>query len=264
MKRRQFKVPILEYHSVNDRIDRQLAVTVTNFEMQMRYLFEAGYNPISVDELSEFYTSRRCLTVRPVVITFDDGYRDNYVNAYPVLRKFDFKATIFLPTDYIDRTAEFGVLPASMGGENILKWDEIREMNKNGITFGSHSCSHSILPLMQDNQAQREIRESKRRVEDEIETEVGSFCYPFGRFDQRIKEVVISSQYMAACAEIFREADNEDLFCLKRIGISRGDNMLVFRLKLSGLFLWITKRWALYRSVTWVNQNVIRLFGKKI
>ena len=264
MNGREVRIPILEYHSVNDRISRQLAVPVSSFEMQMRYLVEEGYTPISVDELSKSYASTSHLHLKPILITFDDGYRDNYVNAYPILNRFGFKATVFLATDYIDRTAEFSALPASLEGKNILSWDEIREMKEGGIAFGSHTCSHSILPIMQDEQAESEIRKSKSRIEDQLGVEVVSFCYPNGRFNQKIREMVVSSHYLAACAETFQDPNNEDLFCLRRIRISRGDNMLAFRFKLSRLFLWVTKRHSIYRSAIWANQNVIRLFGKTI
>jgi len=244
----KLKIPILEYHSVNDMINTPLSVTTGNFKRQMEYLSKRGYTTISLDDLYRYYTSKSPLSKKPIIITFDDGYEDNYVNAYPIFKKYGFTATIFLVTGYVDKVVKFELPPASSNGENILSWEEIREMKKNGISFGSHTCSHSFLTRIPDDQAEWEIKESKKRIEEEVEIKVNSFCYPSGDFNEKIKQMVISSQYRVACAEVLPLQEKQDLLCLERIAIYRRDDMLMFRFKLSRLFPFITKRRVLYRQ----------------
>jgi len=237
---------ILEYHSISFVVKRPLAVKVDNFEKQVRYLSDKCYTPISFDDLYKSMRGNVTLPKKPLIITFDDGYLDNYTYAFPILKKYGFTATIFLATDYIDNTVNFDLVPASQGGRNILSWKEVNELSEAGWSFGSHTCSHSILTEISIELAKDEIASSKSRIEMQTGKAVTSFCYPAGKFNDRIKGLVKQSGYRTACTEIMPNEKKEDLFSLERIGIYRGDSLSIFRMKIAKWFRYIQKHDNLY------------------
>ena len=125
------KVLVLNYHMVN-RMFISLAIEPEDFDWQMKYLVEHGYHTISPDELYDFLAGTGRLPDRPVLITFDDGYVDNYTTAYPILKKYNLKATIFVVTGFLGKR------------KGYLTWDQMREMEKNGITRRCRSCPMSV------------------------------------------------------------------------------------------------------------------------
>ena len=148
-------VPVLNYHQIND-IDRNvLTVTAEQFEAQMRYLFEEGYQAITPDEMLDAWENGAPLPERPVVITFDDGYADNYRNAFPVLRRYGMKATIFLITDYVSLYPKY------------LTWEQVQDMQQSGmVNFGSHTLSHMTLTEAGSPQEIRhQLEGSKQAIE---------------------------------------------------------------------------------------------------
>jgi peptidoglycan/xylan/chitin deacetylase (PgdA/CDA1 family) len=224
---RFYVVPILMYHHIDD-ISRHGTnnVLVENFARQMEFLHKYNYNVISLDELVEGIRSKRRFPKNSVVITFDDGYENNYTHAYPYLKKYDFKAIIFIPPD-------------SVGEENFLSWGQIRQMLEDDIAFGSHTRSQAYLPDIQNRKRLLdEIAGSKRIIESELKVPVDYFCYPVGGFNEEIKKIVRDSGYKAACTTN-RGFDklNQDLFELNRIKITDSDaNYLHFWVKLSGYY----------------------------
>ncbi|MBQ3971791.1 MAG: polysaccharide deacetylase family protein, partial [Selenomonadaceae bacterium] len=124
------KVMVLNYHKVDD-LDISLSVRPKDFDDQMRYLKENGYHTITPDEFYESLAGNFELPENPVLITFDDGYEDNYRNAYPILRKYDFKATIFVISSFLGTK------------EHYFTWDQAREMAENGISIQSHTVDHN-------------------------------------------------------------------------------------------------------------------------
>jgi hypothetical protein len=134
------RVPILMYHYISvppedaDVYRTDLSVSPDNFRAQMTYLAQNGYTPIDFYDLSLAITGHQALPPRPVIITLDDAYRDQYENAFPVLREFGFTATIFVVTEFIDR-----------GFESYVNWDMIAEMAAAGIRFEPHSRTHADL-----------------------------------------------------------------------------------------------------------------------
>ena len=149
------KVLVLNYHMVN-RMFISLAIEPEDFDWQMKYLVEHGYHTISPDELYDFLAGTGRLPDRPVLITFDDGYVDNYTTAYPILKKYNLKATIFVVTGFLGKR------------KGYLTWDQLREMEKNGITVESHTVTHAPLPQLSDERIREELVESKRQAEKEL------------------------------------------------------------------------------------------------
>jgi len=126
-------LPVLMYHHVEAIEPGQkigsLTVTAEYFRKQMQYLKDKGYQPVSPNQVASFLDDAGGLPGKPVLITFDDGYSDNYTAAFPILREFSYSAVIFLPTGLMENSG-------------YLTWSQIREMNDAGIAFGNHTWSH--------------------------------------------------------------------------------------------------------------------------
>lgn len=225
--RGKYVVPILNYHevSLNGRQDNLLNVTAKNFETQMSFLKRHKYNVISLDELVSSITSKKPLPRNSVVLTFDDGNADNYEHAFPVLKKYGFPATIFIAVRLI-------------GKKGFLTWEQIVEMEKGGITFGSHTLNHVYLPDLSQSKQKKEIYASKKILERRLGHSVNHFCYPKGGFSNEIKGFVRSAGYVSACTTN-RGYDrfNRDVYELKRIRFANKYTMpIVFWAKLSGYY----------------------------
>ncbi len=206
-RERETKVMILNYHKV-DNMNISLSVLPKDFDAQMKYLKENGYHTITPDELYGSLMGTCELPEKPVLITFDDGYADNYHYAYPILRKYDFKATIFLASGFMGKY------------DNYVTWDQVREMASNGISIQSHSVTHSSMSDLSDEQLQAELTESKEKIEAEIGQPVQYFAYPTGTYDFHIAHLVREAGYKAAFTIRFGNVDEaSNLYALERIPI---------------------------------------------
>jgi len=221
-------VPVLMYHSISDDKHSSLTVSPDMFNKQMQYLNDKGYSVISLDEFVCARSAGRKFSRKEVVITFDDGYEDNFTKAFPVLFKYNMPAIIFLEASKIGKDSRY------------LTWDQVRLMAKNSISFGSHTNTGAYLPPISDDEVlMYEISDSKQAIETQAEEEVKYFCYPIGGFNARIKSLVKQAGYKGACATN-RGFDmlNEDVYEINRIKVSDSDmsRPFNFRAKLSGYY----------------------------
>ena len=220
------RLTILTYHSINDEINPDETVTPEEFEKQLQYIKE-NYKVISLEDAVEYLQTDIKKISDSIVITFDDGYSDNYHNAYPLLKKHNFPATIFLISDLID----------DKGGK-YLSQSQIHEMMDNNISFGSHTISHRILTGLRNDEIIGEIRDSKDILESQLGNKINSFAYPVGTradFDDTTVGIVKEYKYTYACSNVYGMNDeNSDIFALKRIGIETTDCFLLFKQKLDG------------------------------
>ncbi|MFH1442356.1 MAG: polysaccharide deacetylase family protein [Candidatus Omnitrophota bacterium] len=218
-------VPILMYHNIACGKGGSF-VSPENFTRQMEYIKKKNYEVISLDELVESIKNKKHLKKNKVVITFDDGYKDNFEYAYPVLKKFGFPAVIFLITDWIGNNKE------------ILTWDKIIAMSKNGVSFGGHTKSHLYLGSVNDKKtAMEEIAGSKETIEQKIGLTVDYFSYPIGGFNKIVEEAVIEAGYKGACTTN-RGLKFNNIYALKRIKVTNSDTTKPFSFwaKLSGYY----------------------------
>jgi len=238
----RYSVPILTYHSF-DYGKGLLSVAPENFEKQMHYLKDKGYNVISLDELVEGIKNRRKFAHNSVVITIDDGYEDNFTYAYPILKKFGFPAIIFLITNNTGINAGY------------LNWDEVREMSKNKISFGGHTKNHVYLPSINNKDVLwDEIAGSKKAIEEHVGLPVDYFCYPLGGFTEEAERLIEKAGYKGACVTNrgYDMPHGGNVYELDRISVRNGDpyfsfsNLIApirFRAKLSGYYnLWRTRK----------------------
>jgi peptidoglycan/xylan/chitin deacetylase (PgdA/CDA1 family) len=206
---------ILTFHAV-DEMASVIAFSPQRFRRGLRRLSEAGYRTITLLEATNCLRRKEPFPERSFVITFDDGYESVYSNALPVLRELNFSATIFLTTG-IDASAEGEARLPSMEGRLMLSWREIREMQNQAIEFGAHTLTHPDLTTLSRQQIERELGDSKKRIEDALGIEVSSFAYPFGRYDDRSRE--IAAHYFAnACSDRLGIAQvRSDRYALERV-----------------------------------------------
>lgn len=187
------KVPILMYHyiSVPPRnagpVRRDLSVTPEKFEAQLAYLAENGYTVISLDELVYSLAGLTPLPEKPAVITLDDGYADSYTNAFPLLQKHGFNATVSVVTR-----------PLDVGDPDYLSWDNVIEMHQAGIDFAAHSYRHYDLRGKDKDFLIFEILASKEAIEARIHEPVRIFVYPSGKYDLNTIKMVQSLDFWAA------------------------------------------------------------------
>lgn len=327
----QGRLLVLMYHRVEDNVqgyDFAPSVTCAKMEQHMSYLRQK-YKIISLDELSEYVHSRTLPSGDCLAVTFDDGYRDNYLNAYPILKRYNIPATIFLTSGFIGKSELFWwdrvsrilmamtekdakleladdiypptltkiledlsrvkgknsrkrqrlveelkriyedkklqilvdleknistCLPEMPAPPQNLNWDEVREMSKNGMTFGSHTVTHPIMTRINTKTAKWQVVQSKKRIEAQLGREVLHFAYPNGQpedFNAEIRKIIRDEGYKSACSTIDGSNGIADSpYVLKRKCIDDYP-LYVFAFELSpvrNIFNLLKKHWPLRGS----------------
>ena len=190
---RALSVPILMYHRIDrlrpslPRITRSLTVTPADFAAQMRWLHARGFHAITQQQLFAGLEHGKRLPAKPVVITFDDGYRDVLANAAPVLERLGMPATAYVITGRI-----------SGSDVSFLSWAQLKALEQNGVQIGSHTVSHAELPRLTDPAALQELIQSRLALERHLGHPVQWFAYPAGRFDERTEALVRQAGYVLA------------------------------------------------------------------
>jgi peptidoglycan/xylan/chitin deacetylase (PgdA/CDA1 family) len=226
-------IPVLLYHSVDDseRID---SVSLDAFTEQMEYLYRNEYRVVSLDEVIDLSESggnngRR----RAVAITFDDGYESVYRHALPILQKYGFTASVFIPTKYVDKASEW-IEPSVP----LLTWNEIISMQEMGFLFGSHGHSHRDLTDLTEEQAKEELEISKRILEDKLGIPVKCISYPFSKSNRIIEDITLGCGYETLFSAFGAERKgmpDEPCLFLRR-SVMRDDRLLSFRCSLSNTY----------------------------
>ncbi len=224
-------VRILGYHRIAAAPD-SLSVSPERFREQMRAVAESGAEPIRLDHALELM--RRPVSGRYVCVTFDDGYRDNLLEAAPVLKEFGIPGTIYLPSRIID-----GEVPFHWYDDPppALSWDEVGELVAGGLVdVQSHTLTHPLLPQVDPQRARAEIVESKREIEAHVPYALTSFCYPAGLYGPREVELVRAAGYAAAVTtNPGVNAGGSELLELRRTLVYGADDARAFKGKLDGL-----------------------------
>jgi len=225
-----YVVPVLMYHSVDKHyMESKLSVSPESFHRQMGFLRNGGYNIVSLAELVRLITSNRPVPYKTIAVTFDDGYTNNYTNAFPSLRKYKIPATVFVPI-------------TKVGTPGYMSWNQLREMSEEDIHIGSHTLSEVFLPDIEDKeQLWAEISDSRKIIKSILPSQGDFLAYCSGGFNQEIRGLVKEAGYKGACAtNPGRHYPKDDIYALRRVRISRtSDNLFVFWIETSGFYTWI-------------------------
>ena len=203
------KIIVLNYHKIDD-MNISLSVRPEDFERQMKFLTEHNFHAITPQEMYAALVEGAELPENPVLITFDDGYLDNYTNAYPILKKYGLKATIFVITGFMDR-----------GQPGYFTWGQAAEMEASGlINIESHTVTHSSLTDLNEEQMQREIKASKADIERRLGKQVAFLAYPTGTYNLHIAALAKEAGYKGAFTVKYGNVDRaSNLFALERVPI---------------------------------------------
>jgi len=177
------------YHALADQRS-VVAVPQALFAWQMRWLHEHSIRCVSVGTIVQSLLDHEPLPERCVGITFDDGFESVYSQAFPILKRYGFSATVFLVTDYCGGQNDWPAQPVSIHRMPLLTWTQVREMDKYGIEFGAHTSSHPRLDRIAAENLAHELIQPKAQIEEQVGHSIEMFAYPYGRYDERVKAMV--------------------------------------------------------------------------
>ena len=264
------RVPILVYRQIGRPVEGapgcRDCVSPERFERQILAILDAGYRVIPLSTLvRELREGRGTELGRSVVLTFDDGFRGQFVHAYPILRRHRLPATVFVVSGYVGRYSFYRHLglegfPRTDGTTPPLawlplSWDEVKEMRRHGVEIGSHSMSHRSLGLLPENEADFEARRSRQILEARLDAPVELFSYPFGSrafgdFDWNLEEMLREMGYGGACTTVIgRCAPETDPYALPRIPMEDADSLFRVRCKLSGAYDWVGRLESIWQRL---------------
>jgi len=226
---------ILMYHMISEprsEKERRYVCMRSRFANHMRFLRKQGFNVVSLEAVGKYLHGKETLPERSVAITFDDGFRNNYENALPTLREFDFPATVFIVSGMVGKTNSW-MTAEGYPERHLMGWHEIEEMGKNGITIGSHTINHRRLSALGCEGAKNEIEASKKSLEDMFGTAINHFAYPYGDMNQSIVSMVEEAGYHTACSTRSGfNSEHANPFALRRLEIYGTDTLWNFIWKL--------------------------------
>jgi len=191
-----------------------LSVPPERFEEHLRYLRDHGYVSISLHDLSLALQIGHPLPEKPVIITLDDGYRDAYANAFPLLREYGFTATFFLVTGYIDE-----------GRPEYLTWEQVIEMDAAGMEMEAHGHTHTDLRGRSLDYLIWQVVGAKEAIEARTHKPVRFFAYPAGKYERQVIEVLHSAHYWGGITlHSGVEHRSDQMFELRRIRVHGQDD----------------------------------------
>jgi peptidoglycan/xylan/chitin deacetylase (PgdA/CDA1 family) len=201
-------IPILTYHQISEN-NNPMSVHPQTFEEQLQYLRSQGYTSVTLDEVVTYMQGNGVLPTKPIVITFDDGYVDNYTTAIPILRKYGYSGIIFVITDNI-------------GKQGYLTWDQMKAMQERAISIGSHTMTHVDLTQLTPEEVAKEVGASKQALERGLGTPAEFFAYPYGRYSQQVIAALQAAGYKGACSgAVGVNTRQGNIYALQRIYINQ-------------------------------------------
>jgi peptidoglycan/xylan/chitin deacetylase (PgdA/CDA1 family) len=191
-------LPIITLHALDER-PSVISFGPRAFRDGMATLQASGHRTLALQEAVECLSRGAPFPERSLAITFDDGYESVYSQAFPILQRYGWSATVFLTVGANGPRTGSERLP-SVEERSMLSWSEIREMQRGGITFGAHTLTHPDLTRLPSARVETEVRDSRAIIEDALGTAVTSFAYPFGRYDRRCRDIV-RRHFTCACSD---------------------------------------------------------------
>lgn len=208
---RRLAVPVLVYHHVkwlkrsDNATERGLTILPSQFMAQLRYLRRNGYHTVSALQVVQALRGRRTLPRRPVVLTFDDGYRDVYAGVFRRLQALHMTATFFLA-------------PGLLGGARYLTWAQAKSMARAGMDIEAHSMTHPDLTRVPPRQQRIEVQRSRAVLQSRLQRPVRIFAYPYGSTNRAVQRLVKTAGYWGAFTTRVSWAESSsNLFTLPRV-----------------------------------------------
>ena len=221
--------PFIFYHKIDtaprDARIRGGYTPPKRFAKQMAFLKKKGTVFYTVSEMIEHYIEHGSFPQRGLAITFDDGWKDNYENAFPILREFGIKATIFLISSCLG-TVSVKAQSEGEGAREHLSLENVLEMSEQGIEFGSHTLNHKLLDRIPVNEVKIEVEESKRQIEEMLKKPCKVFAYPGGHYNESARRVIEQAGYIAAFTTTYGPTVHFDVYAMNRTEILRRDRFL--------------------------------------
>jgi peptidoglycan/xylan/chitin deacetylase (PgdA/CDA1 family) len=216
----EVSIPVLNYHSIGVSKGNTLVLDPKKLTQQMEFLAEQGYSPLTLSDFILLLEKKKAAPAKPVLLTFDDGYIDNYEQAMPILKRHGFPATIFIS-------------PGTIGQENKVNWKQIKEMQEAGWDIQPHGMTHPHLPKLTAAEQKEEITQARRLIEEQLGTKADIFCYPFGEFNKQTLTILKEEGFRYAFTiRQGRTSSSQDPFQLKRIYVNSEDSLLQWSKKL--------------------------------
>lgn len=246
---KRYEMPIIMYHRVVDSPDEVgvhgTYVTKELFKKHMQLLKDNGYRTVTFKELAEDHllTKRFDKGNKFVVLTFDDGYEDNYRVMFPILKEFGAKAVIFLLSE--SKYNEWDVNNPHNPEKrfDLMSEEQVKEMAAYGVEFGAHTKTHPYLSSLPIEEAREQIVQCKQKLEQTYGQQFITFAYPYGDLNDEVKSEVRKAGFTFAVSTDSGEINvDSDLFQIRRIGIFPRNSMLTFRRKISGYYNFIKMR----------------------
>jgi len=217
-------IPVLMYHSaeyLEAEPKNELRVPKEKFREQMKFLKDNGYSTLSMDELYQFFANNVPIPEKSVVITFDDGYLDNYTNALPVIKEYGLKATVFVVTDWVNTNNSY------------MNTEQLKEMDANGFEIQSHTLDHKELDKLTADEQLRTLKESKQFLEEKLNKKITTIAYPIGKFSDNTLKAAKEAGYLMGIKMVGGIANkNNGLLTINRIYIKASDTIQQFEAKI--------------------------------
>jgi peptidoglycan/xylan/chitin deacetylase (PgdA/CDA1 family) len=201
---------ILTYHSI-DTSGSVISIAPLAFRSQMKSLSENGTVVVDLADVTKHPGS--------VAITFDDGFHNFYDEAFPVLRQYGFPATVFVVSGFAGKQNAWPSQPsAGIPRLNLMSWDRIKEVSRHGVTLGAHTVSHPFMTRNAKEENDHELKVCRSEIESRTGESVRAFAYPYGDFDQDVRDQV-AGHFLIACTTVLDYAGTSDPLALPRLDI---------------------------------------------
>ena len=174
-------IPILSYHSISDE-QSSISLSTNIFEKQIIFLKKLSYETVNFDEIDPNKKNQ-------IILTFDDGYKDILINALPILKKYNFKATCFFVTNLIGKNNNWDNKKENYKIKELMNPDDIKEWYENGMSVQSHSHNHLDLTKLSNMEIINELEYSKKYLKEKFNIKSDVFCYPFGKVNRNVYEI---------------------------------------------------------------------------